>query len=177
MKSAIQLVEQFRAQGRKVTPQRQCIFEALTTSAGSHPTAEVIWAEVVRRMPAVSLKTVYQTLNDLAAMGVVSHLDLGTGSARFDTNTDRHQHVVCTRCSRVWDLYVDLTEASIESELPSQLPRELDGRFVVSSSDLVVRGLCGNCADDAAREGSVSDQSTATTNTLRTRSKETPNNG
>jgi Fur family peroxide stress response transcriptional regulator len=156
VKSSGQLIEHFRAQGRKVTPQRQCIFEALSETAGSHPTVEAIWAEVARHMPAVSLKTVYQTLNDLAAMGVVAHLDIGTGSARFDTNTDRHQHVVCNRCTRVWDVYVDVTEEWIESELPSQLPNELGGRFFVSSSDLVVRGLCGACADaDHADESSV----------------------
>ena len=147
MQSSGQLIEQFRAQGLKVTPQRQCIFEALVSTAGWHPTAEAIWAEVVRHMPAVSLKTVYQTLNDLSTMGVVAHIDIGTGSARFDTNTDRHQHVVCNRCSRVWDVYVDLTEEWIESKLPSQLPQELSGRFFVSSSDLVVRGVCGICAD------------------------------
>ncbi|MEO8692221.1 MAG: Fur family transcriptional regulator [Acidimicrobiales bacterium] len=150
MQSSGQLIEHFRAQGLKVTPQRQCIFEALVSSAGSHPTAEAIWAEVVRHMPAVSLKTVYQTLNDLSTMGVVSHLAIGTGSARFDTNVDRHQHVVCTRCNRVWDVYVDLTEEWIESKLPSQLPEDLGGRFLVSSSDLVVRGLCGACADDSS---------------------------
>ena len=150
VKSSGQLIEHFRAKGLKVTPQRQCIFEALVLTDGSHPTAEVIWAEVVRQMPAVSLKTVYQTLNDLAAMGVVSHVDIGTGSARFDTNTDRHQHVVCNRCHRVWDVDVDITEEWIESKLPAQLPPELGGRFVVSSSDLVVRGQCGTCADDTS---------------------------
>ena len=156
MKSSGQLIEQFRAQGLKVTPQRQCIFEALASTAGWHPTAEAIWAEVVRQMPAVSLKTVYQTLNDLATMGVVTHLDIGTGSARFDTNIDRHQHVVCIRCARVWDVYVDLTEEWIESKLPSQLPQELGGRFFVSSSDLVVRGLCGTCADDTSSHDATS---------------------
>jgi len=148
VKSSGQLIEHFRAQGLKVTPQRQCIFEALVATAGAHPTAEAIWAEVVRQMPAVSLKTVYQTLNDLATMGVLTHVDIGTGSARFDTNSDRHQHVVCNRCNRVWDVDVDLTEEWIESKLPSQLPQELGGRFFVSSSDLVVRGVCGTCADD-----------------------------
>jgi len=156
VKSSGQLIEHFRAQGLKVTPQRQCIFEALVSTAGWHPTAEVIWAEVVRHMPAVSLKTVYQTLNDLSTMGVVSHVDVGTGSARFDTNTDRHQHVVCNRCNRVWDVNVDLTEEWIESKLPAQLPHELGGRFFVSSSDLVVRGLCGMCADDASNHDATS---------------------
>ena len=54
------------------------------------------------------------------------------------------------RPGRVWDVDVDLTEEWIESKLPSQLPQELGGRFFVSSSDLVIRGVCGICADDAS---------------------------
>jgi Fe2+ or Zn2+ uptake regulation protein len=145
VKSSQQLIERFRSQHLKVTPQRQCIFEALSATAGSHPTAESIWATVVQTMPAVSLKTVYQTLNDLASMGVLTHLDVGTGSARFDINTDRHHHLVCTRCANVWDVYVDLTDNWIESRLAGQLPDELNGRFFVSSTDIVFRGLCETC--------------------------------
>ena len=110
MKSPPELIEHFRSQQLKVTPQRQAIFEALAATAGSHPTAESVWAVVARTMPSVSLKTVYQTLNDLTAMGVLEHLDIGLGSARFDTNTDRHHHVLCTGCMKVWDVYVDLTD-------------------------------------------------------------------
>lgn len=138
MKSAEQLTEAFRARGHKVTPQRQCIVDALVRTSGQHPTAEAIHAEVVEQLPMVSLKTVYQTLNDLAGMGELGHLDLGTGSARFDTNTDQHQHLVCVGCGRVWDVYADFTEVRI--------PSEYTGEFQVSSTDIVFRGQCRHCA-------------------------------
>ena len=89
------MVELFRRRGLKVTPQRELIFE-LRWGAGHHPTADSVYAEARDRMPTMSLRTVYQTLNDLAAMGELQQLDLGTGSTRFDPNTDVHHHLVCT---------------------------------------------------------------------------------
>ena len=87
MKSPDELTELFRAQGLKVTPQRQCIFRILHDNQ-PHPTAEAVYAAVGQEMPTISLRTVYQTLNDLAAMGELVALDLGTGSTRFDPNLD-----------------------------------------------------------------------------------------
>ncbi len=61
-------------------------------------------------MPTISLRTVYQTLNDLAAMGELVQLELGTGSARFDPNLDAHHHLVCDRCGKVLDVDVDASD-------------------------------------------------------------------
>ena len=58
-------------------------------------------------MPSISLRTVYQTLNDLAEMGEIQALDLGTGSTRFDPNIDEHHHLVCERCGLVRDVALD----------------------------------------------------------------------
>ena len=81
MKSPEELTQRFRSAGLKVTPQRQAVFQALHGSR-VHPTAESIHAAVVAELPMVSLRTVYQTLNDLTAMGELSQFELGTGSAR-----------------------------------------------------------------------------------------------
>ena len=62
-------------------------------------------------MPNVSLKTVYQTLHDLAELGEISALDLGTGSARFDPNVESsHHHLVCRSCGKVRDVDADFPE-------------------------------------------------------------------
>ncbi|HEY5154597.1 MAG TPA: transcriptional repressor, partial [Acidimicrobiales bacterium] len=66
MKSPAELTHAFRAQGLKVTPQRQRIFTVLYDNP-EHPTAEAVYASVSADMPTISLRTVYQTLNDLAA--------------------------------------------------------------------------------------------------------------
>src|SRR4051794_7259511 len=118
MKTPDELTELFRARGLKVTPQRQAIFRIVHDTARrarttTHPSAESVYATACREMPTISLRTVYQTLNDLAAMGEIQALDLGTGSARFDPNLDPHHHLVCEDCGRVEDLYADFDDVRV----------------------------------------------------------------
>ena len=130
------MVELFRQRGLKVTPQRECIFEVVW-GAEHHPSAESVYAEARERMPTMSLRTVYQTLNDLAEMGELLQLDLGTGSSRFDPNTDVHHHIVCTVCGKVRDLYADFSAISI--------PPEASQGFSVGPAEVVFRGRCEEC--------------------------------
>ena len=136
MKSVAELTERFHQRGLKMTPQRQCILEVLSGN-DAHPTAESVYAAARAAMPSMSLKTVYQTLNDLAAMGEIQQLDLGTGSSRFDPNVDAHHHVVCRRCGTVADVYVEGTEALALDDLHG---------FAIDSSDIVFHGTCAACA-------------------------------
>ena len=136
MRSPAEMAALFRDRGLKVTPQRECIFDVLWR-AEAHPSAEAVYAEASTRMPTMSLKTVYQTLNDLAAMGEIQQLDLGTGSTRFDPTVDTHHHLVCTRCGKVRDLYADYSAI----EVP---PAARQG-FRVGSAEVVFRGLCADC--------------------------------
>ena len=77
------------------------------------------------------------TLNDLADMGELNQLDLGTGSTRFDPNTDVHHHLVCTNCGKVRDLYADYRAISV--------PAGAGEGFVVGAAEVVFRGLCQAC--------------------------------
>lgn len=138
MKSVDVLTEQFRAKGLKVTPQRQSIFRVLSSST-VHPTAEAVYAAVSAEMPTISLRTVYQTLNDLAAMGELNTLDVGTGSTRFDPNLEPHHHLVCDDCGRIVDIHADLGALAPPSR------REAQG-FQVTATEVVFRGRCATCA-------------------------------
>ena len=140
MHTVDELIGRLRSEGRKLTPQRQCILDVLADTQGSHPGAETIHAAVVERLPMVSLKTVYQALNDLVAMGELRHLDLGVGAARFDCNTGPHHHLVCDGCGRIWD---------VAAVVPDPLPTGA-GDFAVASTDIVFRGRCRDCGDHAA---------------------------
>lgn len=131
------LVAAFRASGRKVTPQRERIFRVLHDNP-THPTAEAVHAEVVADMPTVSLRTVYATLHELADMGELRRIQLGTGSARFDTDPADHHHLVCTRCGSVQDVHVDYPDVAP--------PTDHDHGFVVETTQIVFRGRCTSCA-------------------------------
>lgn len=136
MRSPDQLVAAFRASGRKVTPQREGIFRALHDDP-THPTAEAVHARIVADMPSVSLRTVYSTLHELAEMGELHQLDVGTGSARFDPRVDDHHHLVCDRCGSVQDL---------EAQFPGvSLADDNDFGFAVDATEIVFRGLCRDC--------------------------------
>jgi len=137
VRSPAELTELFREQGLRVTPQRQCIFRLLEGNE-RHPTAEWVYEQAQAEMPTISLKTVYQTLNDLAAMGEIQALDVGTGATRFDPNIGAHHHLVCDRCGRTYDVHVDASGL----RLPPRERRD----FVVSTAEIVFRGVCSSCA-------------------------------
>jgi Fe2+ or Zn2+ uptake regulation protein len=137
VKSPDELTELFRARGLRVTAQRQCIFRLLEGNE-AHPTAEWVYQRAHAEMPTMSLKTVYETLRELASIGEIQMLDLGTGSARFDPNVGQHQHLVCQRCGRTRDVEIDVT--GLESLAP-----EADD-FTVANVEIVFRGHCAECS-------------------------------
>jgi Fe2+ or Zn2+ uptake regulation protein len=137
VKSPDELTQLFRQHGRKVTAQRQCIFRVLQGNA-SHPTADAVYAVARREMETISLKTVYQTLNELAAVGEVAALDLGTGTTRFDPNVEEaHHHLVCRRCGKVRDLHADFSDVVV--------PPGQSAGFEVGRAEVVFRGVCATC--------------------------------
>ncbi len=136
MKSPIELTDAFHANGLKVTPQRQLLFRLMYDNT-MHPTAETLFSDASTQMPGISLRTVYQTLTDLAAMGELRLIDVGAGAVRFDPNVDDHHHVVCELCGDVRDVYVaDSQNLSIDG---------LDG-FAIDSTSILFHGSCAKCA-------------------------------
>jgi Fe2+ or Zn2+ uptake regulation protein len=143
MRTPEELTDVFRASGRKVTAQRQCIFRILQGDE-THPSAEAVHAAACREMETISLKTVYQTLHDLAELGEIATLDVGTGMTRFDPNVDDpHHHLVCRRCGSVRDLVVDFPDLAV--------PDGADLGFEVGTAEVVFRGLCPSCQDGVRR--------------------------
>lgn len=151
MKSPEQLVSAFRAAGLKVTPQRQLLFRLLHNNT-AHPTAETLYEVASREMPGISLRTVYQTLSDLTAMGELQQIDLGAGASRFDPNIDDHHHVVCDVCGDVRDVYVSNADRMSVSGL--------DG-FAVHSTRIVFSGECPRCEKRSAVSRTFSPSSDA----------------
>lgn len=146
MKTPTELTELFRDRRLKVTPQRQRIFGVLYGN-GSHPSAHAVFEAVRKKLPTISLRTVYQTLNDLVALGEIQQVDVGTGAARFDPETGTHHHLVCTRCGSVRDVH---------SELPSlAIPARQSQGFTITVAEVVFRGLCSRCSRATTRNKEI----------------------
>jgi len=90
----------------RMTKQRQVILEELR-AVTSHPTADDMYDMVRRRLPNVSLGTVYRNLEILAESGVVQKIDIGGTKKRFDGNVAIHYHLRCEVCGRVDDVHLD----------------------------------------------------------------------
>ena len=88
---------------RRMTRQRRVILEELA-KVTSHPTADAVYEMVRKRIPSISLGTVYRNLEILSCNGYISKIEVGGCQKRFDANVVAHDHVRCTACGRVDDI-------------------------------------------------------------------------
>ena len=125
------------ARGAHLTRQRAAVHDYLN-SVEHHPTAEEVYLAVKRKLPRISLATVYKNLEALVACGAASKLTYGDAAARYDIRTDHHYHTRCLDCGRMWDL-----DAGQGSELLKQLMPQAG--FVVKDYRLELLGQCREC--------------------------------
>ena len=90
--------------GLRETKQRAVILDVLRQLV-THPTADEVHQAVKRRLPRISIATVYRNLDLLSRLGTILKIEVG-GMRRFDANTSNHHHVRCVRCGRMEDTEV-----------------------------------------------------------------------
>lgn len=133
------LVQKLRAHRIAVTPQRLAVLASLE-QRHDHPSAEKIYQEVRRQLPAISFNTVYKTLEILCQKGLVNKVNPLHEVARYDGETGRHVHLVCRQCHTIADLH-RRPEAQ-----PPFTPEELQG-FRVERQSFTLWGLCPRCQE------------------------------
>ena len=111
----------------------------VVNAAHDHPSADEVHRRVRHKLPRVSLGTVYRNLQKLVGDKRLKVLTLGR-SQRFDPMIDRHDHFICEKCNRVYDIVVK----SGEKVLSPSLPRR---GFRITSHQLTLYGICKSCAD------------------------------
>ena len=130
-----------REHGLSVTGQRLAIFAALAASR-EHPSAEQIHRAVRRRIPSLSLATVYKNLESLKKIGAIADVNPLHEEARYEavlpgTGAGRpHHHLVCVSCKKVRDLF--------DGDLDRLRVRDTQG-FAVSAVRVQAEGLCPDC--------------------------------
>ncbi|HVO77041.1 MAG TPA: transcriptional repressor [Candidatus Bathyarchaeia archaeon] len=85
------------------TKQREVMIEELR-KLRTHPSADELYAIVKKRLPRISLGTVYRNLEVLSREGIIHRLEVAGSHMRFDGELGEHQHIRCARCGRVDDL-------------------------------------------------------------------------
>lgn len=147
------LLEGLRKAGCRITAQRRAICEYLAVT-GQHPTPETVFANLIDQQPSLSRATVYNTLNTLARLGLITPIDVGSQARHYETNQAPHINLICQRCHRVIDLPVEALALTLQ-----QLIQKSAG-FTPLTMRVQALGLCQSCQE---RNRSGGDQAQPTT--------------
>lgn len=122
------------------TRQRRAILEELKKLT-SHPTAADLYEIVRRRLPKISLGTVYRNLELLARNNIIQKLHISGTEARFDGNPELHNHIRCTECGLVSDL------CKIPADPTGNAYKDITG-WEILGYRLEFIGICPECRRD-----------------------------
>ena len=101
-----QITNQLKQAGYKLTPQRLAICKLIFESK-EHPSAEVIFNELKKAFPTISLATVYKTFSLLTELGLIREVGTEDGKIRIDPNKKLHVNLICTKCGEIKDYITD----------------------------------------------------------------------
>lgn len=90
----------------KYSRQREAI-KTFLMNCPDHPTADTVYTCLRQTYPNISLGTVYRNLALLEQIGEITKISTGSGAEHYDANMTQHQHFICTRCNKVYDIQIE----------------------------------------------------------------------
>lgn len=102
-----------------MTKNAELIYKIICESE-SHPSAEEIYLKIKAEHSKVVLATVYNNLNSLCEQGLIRRLVMENAPDRYDKAV-RHDHLICAKCGRIYDFYMDDLTRLIEDKLGSPI--------------------------------------------------------
>jgi Fur family iron response transcriptional regulator len=97
-------LERLRRVGLRPTRQRLALARLLFECDNRHVTAEQLHGEASDAAVRVSLATVYNTLHQFTAAGLLSEVVVEPGRSYFDTNVDDHHHFFFEHSGQLQDI-------------------------------------------------------------------------
>ncbi|RME81148.1 MAG: transcriptional repressor [Planctomycetota bacterium] len=137
MEKLKRLQEVCQEKGLRLTVQKRMILENML-SRHDHPTADQVFQEVQKKIPGISRATVYRILDNLVEEGLILKISHPDSSGRYDGNTDRHHHLICSHCHQVEDIF-------IPPEQEPDLSHLVQNNMKVKNYTIYFEGLCPNC--------------------------------
>jgi Fur family transcriptional regulator, peroxide stress response regulator len=121
----------------KITPQRTAIYEELL-KAKDHPSADVIYRRLAKKIPNISFDTVNRTLLTFSQIGIANIVEGYGQPKRYDPDLDTHHHFRCIQCNSIIDFH--------NKEFDNlTVPEEINKEFTVINKKVVLEGLCSKC--------------------------------
>lgn len=120
----------------RMTSQRMLVMNYLK-SVCSHPTAEEVFKHVRKKMPSITLATVYRNLHLLADNGEILCMSVNN-EYRFDATTNLHQHFVCSSCRNIEDIHDSRISRYILNKMKDKIPAD--------NVEIIFKGTCKRCS-------------------------------
>ncbi|MCA9936035.1 MAG: transcriptional repressor [Ardenticatenaceae bacterium] len=133
-----EFANQIRAQGYRMTPQRQIVLDAIAAFEG-HASAADIYEWVQQHSPAINRATVYRVLNFLCDLQVVARFETGSSTMYELVGERPHHHLVCRGCGYI----THIPDHALDT-LAEALQQEYG--FHAEFHHLAIVGLCAHCA-------------------------------
>lgn len=125
----------------RMTDQRRTILEELEKTH-EHPNASDLYERVKKRLPHISLGTVYRNLEILSSEGMVKKLDVPSGQMRFDAAMHAHNHIRCISCGKVEDIFMS-SDAGLD---PIIIQASKVSGYQQAGCTIDLFGICPDCA-------------------------------
>jgi Fe2+ or Zn2+ uptake regulation protein/predicted transcriptional regulator len=123
----------------RMTHQREVILEQIKKST-THPTADELYEKIKKKLPRISLATVYRNLEIMSEAGMITKLEISGRQKRFDWDLNQHDHIYCVQCHRVDNIELGDKKKVI-------LPQEENRGYKVSGCRVEFYGICPDCND------------------------------
>jgi len=118
------------------TAQKSFIFGYLK-GVKTHPTAEVVYEEVKKKLPSISQGTVYRVLNNFKDQGKVLAIDT-KDNVHFDADISDHAHFICEKCGGVYDVYDECAHCGILKNRKTKVGK-------INHYQIKFYGICRKC--------------------------------
>lgn len=117
--------------------QRKLILDAVRARC-DHPTADQIYLDVRAQDDKISRGTVYRNLGVLSDSGQLTNVKVPAAD-RYDSRLDRHYHMFCTNCGRVFD-----APLMYQQDYDEQVAAATG--FQISRHRMIFEGICPECS-------------------------------
>lgn len=124
----------------RYSKQREVILDVVLNSC-DHPDVKKIYKTSKKKIPNISLGTVYRNLNSLVDSGLIIRIPMKDKNDRFDKATQNHNHVYCERCGKLTDINLLLSQEEL-----TKLENETG--FKITNCNFNIKGICASCAKE-----------------------------
>lgn len=139
MRNNIQVLQDLRTRGNRITVARKNIVDILSES-GEPLCASDILGALAKRGAKADKVTVYRELTFLEKEGVVVPIQLQDRNRRYElAEMEHHHHLICQKCRRVQDVFLETDLEDEEEKISKKM------KFKILRHSLEFFGLCRNC--------------------------------